>query len=67
MARQPKQQIVAMAAEFFREFALLIAVFVPLDVVVSRGGLTPRQIGGTFAVVAVMWTAGAYLGVERDE
>lgn len=55
-----------MFADFLREFALLVAVFAPLDLLLSNG-LTQQAFGTIVAIVSVLWGIGAYLGVEPDE
>ena len=45
--------------------AVLVAVFVPLEIGVQGKSLTTRTVGGILATVAGLWGLGALLEVKR--
>ena len=55
------------AAEFFRDYALLVAVFYPLDTYVQRRTLTITEAFITLSVVAVLWSIGVILDVLNHD
>jgi hypothetical protein len=55
-----------MFGEFLREAAVRVAVFSPLDLVLSERPLTPFFVASTLGLVALLPGVGIYLGVETD-
>ena len=58
-----KRRIGKLGGEFLREFALLIAVFYPLDFYIQYRSLTALQGITTLPVVTILWTSGVILDV----
>jgi hypothetical protein len=54
------------AAEFLREYALLVGVFYPLDRFIQNGRLTATEGITTVVIVAALWTFGVILEVRAD-
>lgn len=59
-----RRALVAHLGEFAREAAVLIAVFVPLDLTLV-GALTGRTIVATVMAVTVLFSAAVYLETKR--
>ena len=67
MTEHTKRQVVRMLGEFLREVGLLVAVFSPLDLIITNRTLTPIYFINTLAIVGFCLALGVYLGVETDE
>lgn len=63
--RSTIEKIAALLGESFREVAVLLAVFVPLDVYVQGRTLTVRTALATIALVVVVLAIGVFLEVKR--
>ena len=59
-----RHTVMGMLGDFAREAAVLIAVFVPLDLALV-GGLTAQAIVVTVVVVTLSFAAGVSLEVKR--
>ena len=55
------------SGEFLREFALLIAVFVPLDLYVQNNSLPVLQSAAALIVSVVFWSIGVTLDVVASD
>jgi len=58
-----KRRATRRAGEFLREYALLIAVFYPLDVYLQSTALTVGQLITTLLISGSLWTIGVILDV----
>ena len=63
--RSMRQQVAALIGESFREVAVLLAVFVPLDVYVQGRTLTVRIALATIGLVGLFLAVGVFLEVKR--
>ena len=59
------EKIAALLGEFFREMAVLLAVFLPLDVYVQGRTLTVRTTVATMAISGGVLALGVFLEVKR--
>ena len=67
MTERTKRQIVRMVGEFFREAAVLVAVFAPLDFVLRERLLTTVYFLNTVGIVLFCLGLGVRLGIESDD
>ena len=67
MTERTKRQIVRMVGEFFREAAVLVAVFAPLDFVLRERPLTTVYFLNTVGIVLFCLGLGVRLGIESDD
>jgi hypothetical protein len=63
--RSTTEKIAALIGESFREVAVLLAVFVPLDIYVQGRTLTVRTALATIALVGLFLAVGVFLEVKR--
>jgi len=63
MREATKRRATRRAGEFLREYALLIAVFYPLDVYLQSKGLTGGEVVTTLVISGTLWTVGVVLDV----
>jgi hypothetical protein len=56
-----------MLGEFFREGAVLVAVFAPLDLVLRERDLTTLYLLKTIAVAGACLVLGIHLEIESDD
>lgn len=63
--RSTRQQVAALIGESFREVAVLVAVFVPLDLYVQGRTLTVQTALATIALVCLSLALGVFLEVKR--
>ncbi len=66
MTGRTKRQIARMVGEFFREAAVLVAVFAPLDLVLRERPLRTVSVLTTVAIVVTFLYAGIRLEIESD-
>jgi hypothetical protein len=55
------------AGEFLRDYALLVAVFFPLDKYVQGQRLTPNEGVLLFVMVAALWAFGVILDLYSND
>ncbi len=67
MTVRTRRQIRRMFGEFFREAAVLLAVFAPLDVVLRDRGVTTLYLLNTVAIAASCFGLGIWLGIDSDD
>ncbi|MBI3402890.1 MAG: hypothetical protein HY048_15860 [Acidobacteria bacterium] len=63
--RSTIQQVAVLIGESLREVAVLVAVFVPLDVYVQGRILTVRTLLATIAISGGLFALGVFLEVKR--
>ena len=56
-----------MFGEFLREAAVLVAVFIPLDVVMTTKSLTFAHLLSTLALSGTLLVVGMYLETSRSD
>jgi hypothetical protein len=67
MTETTKRQVKRMLGEFFREAAVLVAVFAPLDLVLRDRDLTTLYWLKTIAVVGACLLLGILLEIDSDD
>jgi len=65
MTSDIKRQVARMLGEFLREAGVLVAVFAPLELLVTHGTLTVSGIIVIVAVAGPCLVLGMILGLER--
>jgi hypothetical protein len=61
------RSVVEMLGEFCREAAVLLAVFIPLEQVVTHSTLTLETFAFTFLFAGLLLVLGIHLEVTRDD
>ena len=65
MTSDVRRQIFRMAGELFREVGVLVGVFAPLEMLVSYGTLTAKEMVAIVVLAGPCLALGMYLGLER--
>lgn len=67
MSPNKRRKILGWCGAFFREAAVLVAVFAPLEALLEGHPLSPLAAGTILGVAVLLLAAGMWIGLEGDD